>query len=150
MKRISVLIVLLLAAVVTFACGGEKQEESPMTEQPPIQTQQVGTSSGFAWETLPAFPGAVSTRARVMPGNRGYKKFEIRVFSSQEDARNILDFYKKGVPEEDWAFAEETKLDNGLQGSWESKTGEATVWVRVTKSRTTDGNDIEIIYGKKE
>jgi len=149
MKMMSILTFLLLAAVVTFACGGEKKEESSMTQQPSMQIQQGRSASGFAWETLPSFPGAIPSRARMMPGNQEYAKFEIRVFSSPENTRKIVDFYKKEMSE-DWTFAEETKLDNGLQGSWESKTDPATLWVRATESKSAGGTEIEIIHGKKK
>jgi hypothetical protein len=149
MKMTFTLIVCLLAAIVTFACGGEKKEESAMGKQSPVQIQQGTPAGDFSWETLPPFPGAVSTRARMAPGNRGYAKFEIRIFTSQEKARKIIDFYKQEMPEE-WIFAEETELDNGLQGKWESSTTESTLWVRVTKSRPEADSQIEIIYGKKE
>lgn|GEM_PF-2415855 len=149
MKLMSILTILLLAAAVTFACGGEKKEEPSMMEQAPMQVQQGGAASGFAWETLPSLPGAVSTRARMMPGNQEYAKFEVRIFQSRENARNIVNFYKEELPEE-WTFAEETTLDNGLQGQWEAKTGRATLWVRVTKSETAEDNQMEIIWGKKK
>ena len=49
-----------------------------------------------------------------------------------------------------WTFAEETKLDNGLQGSWNDKTNQATLWIRATGKKTADGTEIEIIYGNKK
>jgi len=150
MRKMSILIVLFLAAVIAFACGGEKEEETHTMEKPPMQIQQGTPAEGFAWESLPPFPGAISTKARMAPGNREYARFEIRMFQSRDSARNIVNFYKENLPEADWAFSQETKLDNGLQGVWESKTEPTTLWVRVMKSKTEEGNEIEMIYGKKK
>jgi len=149
MKARSVVVAFLLIATITFACGGEKKEESPMTRQPSAQIQQDDTSSGFDWESLPFFPGLTVTNSRNMPGNRGYAQFEIQILSSTENARTILDFYEQQMPGT-WTFSEETKLDDGFQGKWESSTEQSTLWIRVTKSKTGQGSELEIIYGKKE
>lgn len=148
MRMISIPILCLLIITAAIACGGEKQEKPSALKEPPIQVQQGQSASDLVWETLPSLPEAISTRARMVPGNRGYKKFEIRIFLSQEDTRTIVDFYKKGMPEE-WTFTKETKLEDGLQGEWEATSKKATLWIRVTKSTTEEGNEIEIIYGQR-
>ena len=48
-----------------------------------------------------------------------------------------------------WTFTKETTLENGLQGEWEATSGKATLWIRVTKSETKEGNEIEIIHAKR-
>jgi len=150
MKMRVVLTVFLLATIASFACGGGEEKESTTMRQSQTQIRQGGAAAEEMWEQLPTFPGASSTRARMMPGNQQYAKFEIRVFETQDNAKNVLEFYKKGIPGEVWTFAEQTKLDNGLQGTWNDKTNRATLWVRATENKTTGGTEIEIIYGNKK
>jgi hypothetical protein len=150
MKMTAVSTASLLVAMTIVACGGGDEKSTPRMEHPQMQIQQGPTASTTVWESLPLFPGARPTDARMMPGRPPYQKFEVRVFNAPEDAKTIVDFFKKEMPEQEWVFVEETKIDKGLQGHWESKTDEGTLWVRATENQDAGGTDIEIIWGKKQ
>ena len=100
MKMRVVPTVFLLASVAALACGGGEEKESTTMKQPQTQIRQGGTEAELMWEQLPAFPGAISTEARMMPGNKQYAKFEVRIFETRDNAKTVLDFYKKELPVE--------------------------------------------------
>jgi hypothetical protein len=147
MKRVIVLgmvAALILGLLGLWSCGGggEKKAQQQTSSEPAEETivaEKNEDQGGTGWGDIPIYSGAdrkedEGMSAAMTAAMGGYKKSEVRIYTTGDPFGQVVAYYKSQMPKKGWnKMTEGEEQEEGWGSVWQKKDGQILVNVSVVK-----------------
>jgi hypothetical protein len=146
--------VFLLIIIAIFSCGGEVENKEVTELDKPeaiekVKNENRSTSGIFSWDNIRVYKGAILESTEDCPAKWAEcEKCEHRVYVTDDDPKDVCDFYKDEMKENGWnKIVFQIYPEGSCMGSWLSADSDTRVFLNAAQRRSDNKTFIAITMG---